>query len=83
MTRAIRTSKALTGSLLALAAAFGGCAAPNLPLVEAEAFYAGADYYQAYVASLLKRAIRTMWLALDEMDRMWQTWTVMVASICC
>lgn len=51
MTRAIRTPKALTGSLFALAAALGGCAAPNLPLVEAEAFYAGADYYQAYVAA--------------------------------
>ncbi len=51
MTRANRPSQVLTGSLLALAAAISGCATPNLPLVEAEAFYGSADYFQAYVAA--------------------------------
>lgn len=30
----------------------------------------GFDFDQAYV-SVLKRAIRTLWIALDELDRMW------------
>ena len=30
----------------------------------------GLDFGQAYT-SVLKRAIRTLWIALDEMDRMW------------
>jgi 2,3-bisphosphoglycerate-dependent phosphoglycerate mutase len=31
----------------------------------------GFEFQQVFT-SVLKRAIRTLWIALDEMDRMWQ-----------
>jgi hypothetical protein len=57
VTRATRTSQVLTGSLIALAASLSGCATPNLSLVEAEAFYGSADYFQAYVAAQRAREL--------------------------
>ncbi len=57
VTRDPRTSQVLTGSLFALAAAFTGCTTPNVPLVEAEAFYARSDYFQAYVAAQRAREL--------------------------